>query len=524
MLSLINPSIATSSLGQDEVEGSKQRVVIFVTASILVIVSGVTNLLVLGWGVKQVIATCSDASDSSCAPATFNSPFTQQLAHSLGQGLCLIVHALDRYLSRLLLKKSPRLEFRSQVDGYLRDSPSPLLWLLPAIFDFAEAVLTLFAGSVLNETVVQVFRNLNVAMTAAFAGCLIGVSLRVYHWVGIGFLTIGCTVIGLDGSGDGSRRIDMLGIFLTLIGTCLSSFLLVYEESVFRVYRASPFEAIGWIGFFEVCLSLFAFGIAHGAGIEHIDVVWFQLRHSATLRWSLAAFMLSVAVFTVSAICTTKLGGAIVTVILFATRQAPLWLMQVWLGWVPFRPQPLVGIALVALAFAVHTKVMRFGGWCPSVSKLLHKVWICRCRCILVDPEIFSDEDDEEEEDFRSRAAFRESGAYGLRDKDVSLFDPYYADRAKSPVEGRILREYMDFRRPTVLRESSTLAEEEDEDTVLGDLSGSEGVPMPSPTFLRRKHSLHSKASKDNFECWIYVDKEEEWEDETPPSFLPNRE
>eukprot|EP01054_Gregarina_sp_Poly1_P008822 Gregarina_sp_Poly_1__8821@NODE_52_length_17545_cov_128_515219_g44_i0_p5_GENE_NODE_52_length_17545_cov_128_515219_g44_i0NODE_52_length_17545_cov_128_515219_g44_i0_p5_ORF_typecomplete_len496_score61_03CRTlike/PF08627_10/9_8e21Nuc_sug_transp/PF04142_15/2_3e20SLC35F/PF06027_12/3e17UAA/PF08449_11/1_2e12PUNUT/PF16913_5/1_1e06TPT/PF03151_16/5_8e03TPT/PF03151_16/5_6e05Mg_trans_NIPA/PF05653_14/3_3e03Mg_trans_NIPA/PF05653_14/0_0011Atthog/PF18800_1/6e02Atthog/PF18800_1/0_58Atthog/PF18800_1/7_7e03DUF2970/PF len=493
MLSLVNPT--TSARGKDAAEGSHRRVIILGVASLLVLITGVVNLIALQWGSNQVIATCGDSEDSSCDPVNFSSPFTQQLAHSIGQALCLIIHVIDKYWSRFYLRKSPRLEFRSEVDGYLRESPSPFLWAIPAILDFAEAILTLFAGSMLNQAVVQVLRNLNVVLTAAFAGCLMGVSLKLYHWLGILLLTVGCTLIGIDVSSSGSKRIEMMGVFVTFLGTSLSAFLLVYEESVFRVYRASPFEAIGWIGFFELWFTLFAFGIAHGMGMEQIDVVWFQLTQSLQLRASLTLFTLSVAVFTTSAICTIKLGGCILTVSLFASRQLPLWLAELSLGWTKFSPLPLVGIIFVALAFVLHTSWAPWANCFPRLNTIANKVWVCRCRCILIDPELSDDEDDDEK-----KIAKAASSGIGFTHAIDSFGEPEREGATK-----------LDFHAGTSASTSNC-------DTGDADVS---------PMFRRNRSHLSQQSVTPDLECWIYVEKEAEWmssDRENDGPFLPSRQ
>eukprot|EP01053_Blabericola_migrator_P004230 Blabericola_migrator_1__4229@NODE_229_length_11083_cov_77_301198_g195_i0_p3_GENE_NODE_229_length_11083_cov_77_301198_g195_i0NODE_229_length_11083_cov_77_301198_g195_i0_p3_ORF_typecomplete_len531_score59_03Nuc_sug_transp/PF04142_15/5_1e19SLC35F/PF06027_12/2_3e18CRTlike/PF08627_10/1e04CRTlike/PF08627_10/2e18UAA/PF08449_11/1_6e03UAA/PF08449_11/7e16TPT/PF03151_16/6_1e03TPT/PF03151_16/1_7e03TPT/PF03151_16/1_6e09PUNUT/PF16913_5/5_8e03PUNUT/PF16913_5/1_6e08Mg_trans_NIPA/PF05653_14/2e02Mg_trans_NIPA/PF0 len=459
------------------------RIYIFVIACIVVLITGCINLTALSAAARTISPPCTD-----CEPTAFKSAFTFQFAHMTAQSFCLILHFLDRGISRCWTQAPPHLEFQSVITNSAVDTidvlgsrgltdmrikseqvpfrvvslalqpiretsalpaspplstdhsnqtesalshstherrvssrlqadhkawqvvsefksamngrsslpakvhkeiPPKWIWVLPAIMDFCEAMFTFWADQVLSAVVVQSVKTANVIMTAAFCSCMLGNHLRVYHWFALTVLTVGCGLIGADGEKtDTDDKIHIGGLCLVLLGTCFTAFLLIYQEVVFRLYKCAPFQAIGWIGLFETILSMTAFGIAHGVGHDNIVEVAYQLRNSKRLVSLLAGFTVSVVFFSIACICTTKLGGAIVTVILMSLRVVPLWLVHLWLGWVPFKIGPLIGVFLVCISFVLHTGLLKRCAT-PLMDKTGWrwplKYWVCDCQCYAAD-------------------------------------------------------------------------------------------------------------------------------------------
>eukprot|EP01053_Blabericola_migrator_P002816 Blabericola_migrator_1__2815@NODE_1805_length_3768_cov_171_635774_g1162_i0_p1_GENE_NODE_1805_length_3768_cov_171_635774_g1162_i0NODE_1805_length_3768_cov_171_635774_g1162_i0_p1_ORF_typecomplete_len560_score88_62SLC35F/PF06027_12/7_2e31CRTlike/PF08627_10/3_2e27CRTlike/PF08627_10/7_4e02Nuc_sug_transp/PF04142_15/1_5e24TPT/PF03151_16/7_9e19UAA/PF08449_11/1_8e16PUNUT/PF16913_5/7_8e12EamA/PF00892_20/9_3e03EamA/PF00892_20/2_7e09EamA/PF00892_20/1_8e04Mg_trans_NIPA/PF05653_14/0_14_NODE_1805_length_3768_c len=355
-------------------------------SAIITLATGTANMILVKWCGLMSAPRCADTLDPSCANALFNAPYSQQAGNCLGQAFCLLVHYVDRGVGRLNHRSCGVMEefFDNTIPFQTPKRPAPKMhWLIPALCDAFGSILLLYALQISTASTVQVLRNFNLVVCALLSGFWLNAKLRIFHWLGILVMTCGFVLTGVDAAMVGAfddNHHPWLGSLLSVCGTTLSAFQLVYEEFVFAKYSCSPFEAIGWIGAHEIYMTGLAILVAHYAGLENQIVTAYQATHNGWIITSLALFATSVALFSVFGATVTKLATAMLTATLWASRQLLVWIVELALGWNHFRWLAIFGMLSVLVGFFIYNHVIP-EGCCPAYEHFMLKEWNWKCSC-----------------------------------------------------------------------------------------------------------------------------------------------
>eukprot|EP01054_Gregarina_sp_Poly1_P008824 Gregarina_sp_Poly_1__8823@NODE_52_length_17545_cov_128_515219_g44_i0_p3_GENE_NODE_52_length_17545_cov_128_515219_g44_i0NODE_52_length_17545_cov_128_515219_g44_i0_p3_ORF_typecomplete_len591_score54_39SLC35F/PF06027_12/3_9e35CRTlike/PF08627_10/8_3e26CRTlike/PF08627_10/87Nuc_sug_transp/PF04142_15/1e23UAA/PF08449_11/3_9e19TPT/PF03151_16/4_2e18PUNUT/PF16913_5/3_5e12EamA/PF00892_20/7e09EamA/PF00892_20/3_8Mg_trans_NIPA/PF05653_14/1_2e06Mg_trans_NIPA/PF05653_14/5_7_NODE_52_length_17545_cov_128_515219_g4 len=357
-------------------------------ASVITLVTGTANMLLVKWSGRQSAYRCGDMENPACIKSNFNAPFAQQACNCLGQAFCLVLHWSDVWTAKARGKSKGWLENLVDDGQEGKPRPRPHAWIIPAVCDFVGSILILYALYLSSASNVQVLRNFNLVVCAALSVCWLGSTLRVFHWIGILIMSVGFILTGIDSTVhpdvNAHSKHSWLGSFLAIAGTSISAFQLVFEEHLFRKFSCSPFEAVGWVGTHEIVLTAVAIAVAHVSKLEDARVSAHQAFHNPIITLALCLFVLSVALFTAFGLATTRIASAMLTATLFASRQVLVWIAEIALGWNKFYWLAFFGIVFVLLGFFVYNHLIptRFCGWYEDIA---FREWRWECSCFCAD-------------------------------------------------------------------------------------------------------------------------------------------
>lgn len=141
------------------------------------------------------------------------------------------------------------------------------------------------------------------------------------HWTGLLLVTSGTTLVGYGGFEEGENKIDILGFLLVILGTFLTSAILIVEEFILRKYWTHPLWMIGWMGTFELpVLAVILVGL-NFIHCSHPTLCWYGYPEDSILAFKQMAdnpeiilmqllYMLVVALYKALATYITKYTSA----------------------------------------------------------------------------------------------------------------------------------------------------------------------------------------------------------------------
>eukprot|EP01055_Gregarina_sp_Pseudo9_P000183 Gregarina_sp_Pseudo_9__182@NODE_111_length_4201_cov_10_374580_g103_i0_p1_GENE_NODE_111_length_4201_cov_10_374580_g103_i0NODE_111_length_4201_cov_10_374580_g103_i0_p1_ORF_typecomplete_len584_score47_00TPT/PF03151_16/8_9e14UAA/PF08449_11/1_3e12SLC35F/PF06027_12/9_7e02SLC35F/PF06027_12/8_1e13CRTlike/PF08627_10/1_2e10Nuc_sug_transp/PF04142_15/7_3e09MGC24/PF05283_11/0_14MGC24/PF05283_11/1_7e04DUF5353/PF17304_2/3_1DUF5353/PF17304_2/1_2e03DUF5353/PF17304_2/3_1e02_NODE_111_length_4201_cov_10_374580_g103 len=382
----------------------------------ILLVLGTTSTVVLHFMDNTAVHPCSDI--TQCGPTTFESPLIQHLGISFGQAGALIIFVLDKYVLRH--GKESQTFFYALTNGVRISSPSSIsaiteqsgketftkdrqvfalrrapiaVWLLPAIFDYAEMLLVLNTVGPLSSQARQMIRNAQSFWSAFIATVYLGQSFKVAVWMGICVIFLGLCLAGwtphwLEYKDDTGGGMVVLGAVLTTIGTCSAAFRWIIQERLARVYHFSVFECIGWCGLYESVFALVGVCIAYWTDTGNIAEGLYLLTHSKVLGLLFLLFIVTVLAMAVVGAMLAQVASSLLTSTILSVRQCSVWLVLVLTTSQRADWSNSVGLVLVALGYGVWNNFW-FGSiitppayrWLAQYLTFTRREWMCTCIC-----------------------------------------------------------------------------------------------------------------------------------------------
>ena len=255
---------------------------------------------------------------------SFEHPFFQTTAMFLGETLCFLTfHVLVFWKSKsggeLILGEDTSLPHH------------PLIFLIPAIADFAASTLSNVGLNLTTASVYQMLRGSTVLFTALFSFLFLKRRFHRHEYLGMLIVICGLVVVGVSSSFKSSSATasnPALGNILVVIGQAVQSAHMVYEESLIRKYRLPPLLTVGCEGLYGVVMALVVLGIleAVGDGAPDSGVTAFdQMQNCGRCTAAIVLLIVSVAFFNGTAVTITREMTAATRMVLDTLRNIIVW-------------------------------------------------------------------------------------------------------------------------------------------------------------------------------------------------------
>lgn len=132
----------------------------------------------------------------------------------------------------------------------LKINANPLIFAIPAAFDFTASTLMFIALTMLPASVYQMMRGFINVVTPVFSIIFLKRKLYIHHWVGVASIVLGVGEVGwvamkYDSSDVTTGGSTALGIILILISQFFAGGLYIVEEYFLGDYYLDPMKVVG---------------------------------------------------------------------------------------------------------------------------------------------------------------------------------------------------------------------------------------------------------------------------------------
>ncbi|CRK86921.1 CLUMA_CG000742, isoform A [Clunio marinus] len=355
--------------------------------AILLVVTGSLNTLTTKWADK-----ISSVGKDGGEPRTFDHPFVQACFMFFGEFMCLIVFKAIFYQLR---KRNDGSEDVTTLTKGNRNFNQLILW--PAAMLDMIATSTMYIG--LNLTYASSFQMLRgsvIVFVAIFSMIFLQRRLQLREWMGIGFIIIGLTCVGLSdmlgGNNSDVDRLDVLiGDSLIILAQIITASQMVFEERFVAGLDIPALQAVGWEGFFGFSvLSLLLIPMyfisvpskftnnPRGVMEDAIDA-FYMIKNNHLLMVPISGTIISIAFFNFAGISVTKEISATTRMVLDSIRTMVIWAVSLLIGWQSFHYLQVVGFISLLFGMCVYNNIIVMN----PIRAIARKV--CRCGA---DPEL----------------------------------------------------------------------------------------------------------------------------------------
>lgn len=310
----------------------------------------------------------------------FNHPFLQAVGMFFGEFTCLIAFKILHFWYRR--KNVAENEMPASIAG--NREYSPFIFLPPALCDMA-ATSTMYIG--LNMTYASSFQMLRGALiifTGLLSVAFLGRKLKYYEWLGILFVMMGLSVVGIsDMFGGESKGKDtnslITGDLLIIMAQIVTASQMCIEERFVSTRNVSPLEAVGWEGFFGFTLlsllliPMYFIDVGNmifknpGGRIEDAIDGFYQIYNSWEVSCGFLGTIISIAFFNFAGISVTKEISATTRTVLDSIRTLVIWIFSLSVQWQAFSGIQLGGFLVLIIGMFLYNDVIIR----PSLRKFL---------------------------------------------------------------------------------------------------------------------------------------------------------
>lgn len=323
---------------------------VLLVAALILLFTGSYDSIISKLMNRQVTPPCT-----GCEPRYFEAPFWQTLTMYIGELLCLFAFYIDKGLAKRQGRR-PRLDFPASAKSFTKPPCPKYWWIVPTVIDFCASTMINYAFILSQVSTAQLLRNFNVVVTAVLSVIYLRVGLRRHQILGVFVVTVGLIMTGIyalmnPDSANNYEHLQWLGIVMALVGTFLSAFQFVFEESLFRKYQVSPLEAVGLMGLFGCTIGVILLVILEFAGVEKTSETFYMIfsgtREGTILIVTNLTYFISVAGFNASGLMVTKMASGLLRTILIAARTLTIWIIELIIGWNYFVALNFIGLLVV---------------------------------------------------------------------------------------------------------------------------------------------------------------------------------
>lgn len=266
---------------------------------------------------------------------------------------------------------------------------------IPAVFDVLATGLCSMGFIYLPASVWQLLRGAEMVFAALFAVIFLGRKLYVFHWLGVGFCTVGIVLVGLasvwgapeaksEGDGaaaGGGSEFLLFGMALALAGQVVQAAQVIAEEWLLNDVDLPGLQIVGFEGFWGILIMLIgvfpALWLLPGEDRGHMED---ELDAFAMIwsKWPLLLIMMvyvfSCATYNMSGIAVTGALSAVHRVMLEAFRTSIVWVFGLTVHycydpasafgeeWTPYSYLEVCGFVVLMLGQAVFGEMITIPG------------------------------------------------------------------------------------------------------------------------------------------------------------------
>lgn len=260
---------------------------------------------------------------------------------------------------------------------------SPLLLAVPATCDFMASTLMFIALTMVPASVYQMMRGIITVITALLSIIFLGKKQYRHHWVGLVTIIVGVAEVGYiailyESEDDSSGGSVGFGIILLMISQLFAGSMFVVEEYFIGDYYLDPMKVVGTEGMWGVCYYIFLLPIMQlikcdGDGglsklcnfgyLENSSYAFAQMSANSAIIWFSVGMMLSIAIFNVCGITTTKIASAAQRSTIDTSRTLFIWIMSCSLGLEVFHWQAIFGFLLLVFGTLLYNEILILPIW-----------------------------------------------------------------------------------------------------------------------------------------------------------------
>ena len=215
----------------------------------------------------------------------------------------------------------------------------------------------------------QILRGAVVVFTGILSVLLLQRRLGVHHWTGIGLITVGTAIVGLQSVLDPTKSNNgpnvLLGNLLIIAAQFIGGLLFVVEERLLKKYEVPPLEAVGSEGLWGVLMSLVILPLiyflpkAYGQQpVDDLGMAVHEMQGNLWLSLSLAGAVLSIAFFNFLGTSITKLVSAAHRTTIETTRSVTVWIVSLSVGWESFSYIELAGFLVLTYGIFIYNEIV----------------------------------------------------------------------------------------------------------------------------------------------------------------------
>lgn len=221
--------------------------------------------------------------------------------------------------------------------------------MIPAVFDLIGTIFAKFGLMYCTVSVYQLVRCTVMIFTAILKVTVLKHRLKSWMWAGVAINTLAMVMVAAPSflapaTETEDSRDPRLGILFLLISCFIQGSQYVFEERMMSVDGAPPLIVVGMEGFWGTLLMILVIHPwAYITGIEDIYDSWIMLCNSASIRWMLAGFWVTVMLYNVFAVFVTFLLSSLWHAILDNFRPVTVWAVDLLLFYAVFNQSGPIG-------------------------------------------------------------------------------------------------------------------------------------------------------------------------------------
>jgi len=223
-------------------------------------------------------------------------------------------------------------------------------------------------------------RGMIVVVTALFAMVFLGKKQYRHHWTAIVLIVAGVAEVGYisikytDTSASSSSS-PATGIIILMGAQLFVGTQFVVEEKLLSKYYLDPFKIVGTEGMWGVLYWLFALPImqvikcggpdatglgslCHFGRFENSAYAFKQMGENSTIIYLSLAMMLSIGIFNVCGVSTTKYATAAQRSTVDTSRTLLIWIMSVSLGLETFHWEAIIGFVMLVSGTLLYNEIV----------------------------------------------------------------------------------------------------------------------------------------------------------------------
>eukprot|EP01054_Gregarina_sp_Poly1_P001225 Gregarina_sp_Poly_1__1224@NODE_129_length_13257_cov_57_196588_g115_i0_p1_GENE_NODE_129_length_13257_cov_57_196588_g115_i0NODE_129_length_13257_cov_57_196588_g115_i0_p1_ORF_typecomplete_len793_score96_67SLC35F/PF06027_12/7_3e26CRTlike/PF08627_10/1_6e21Nuc_sug_transp/PF04142_15/5_2e20TPT/PF03151_16/2_6e11UAA/PF08449_11/2_6e10PUNUT/PF16913_5/1_1e07EamA/PF00892_20/4_2e05EamA/PF00892_20/1_1e03Mg_trans_NIPA/PF05653_14/4_5e02Mg_trans_NIPA/PF05653_14/0_00017DUF2306/PF10067_9/4_4e02DUF2306/PF10067_9/0_01 len=351
---------------------------------------GVITVIAAKWMARQVVPACA-----TCEPKHFEAPCLQTLFMFLSESLCLVLYYADQFIAKRRVRGGGVLDAMMEVDN--RRQCNVWWWVSPSFLDFIGTTLCNTAYTYTYASSVQLLRNCIVVVMALSQWAIVKRALKWHEWLGVLILSGGITLTAVtacyapDSSvATANQDAAYIGVIFTVLGTCITSIQIIWEEFLYMKGYISPVQAVGVEGVAGVYFVLAVMPLLHEGKFEDILGNLARIRRSLSLRVATGLLIISAFVFNVTGLIVTRLAEARLRSVVFASRAPLVAIVEAVLQW----PSPgalslTTACLLFILGFSIYCNVRPIS----NMQQLQKAPGCCGCADLYEENETFLTED-----------------------------------------------------------------------------------------------------------------------------------
>lgn len=235
-----------------------------------------------------------------------------------------------------------------------------------------------------------------IVFVALFSMMFLQRRLAIREWMGILFIILGLTLVGLSdmigSTTPGVDRTDILiGDSLIILAQIITASQMVFEERFVAGLDIPALQAVGWEGFFGFfVLSILLVPMyfiqvpskftnnPRGVMEDAIDA-FYMIKNNHLLMVPISGTIISIAFFNFAGISVTKEMSATTRMVLDSVRTMVIWAFSLAIGWQQFHYLQVFGFVSLLFGMCVYNNII--------VMTPIRAIGKKLCRCG-VDPEL----------------------------------------------------------------------------------------------------------------------------------------